>query len=68
MYERIQAMLTTERASKERKVRRQMPLSAEQLKFGQSYVDKKGKVRTPKLLKQWGTADVGLAYRYFRMK
>lgn len=68
MYERIQAMLTTERASKQRKVRRQMALSADELKFGQKYLDKKGRVRTPKVLKDWGTADVGLAYKYFRMK
>ena len=71
MYGRIQAMLTNEKPRKQKNTRRllyQMPLSQEQLKFGQKYTDKKGRVRVPQLLKQWGTNDIGEAYRYYKLK
>ena len=68
MYERIQTMLTTEKPRKQRVSKRQMPLSQEQLKFGRKYTDKKGNVRIPQLLKQWGTGDIGQAYKYFKLK
>lgn len=68
MYARIQAMLANEKPRKQKTTKRQMPLSQEQLKFGQKYTDKKGNVRVPQLLKQWGTSDIGEAYRYYKLK